>query len=105
LADSIEHAASAEGFAACAALLARTSAVSEANGDAQMLDAPSRGCAHDGLHRSRTGVELYAYAAVLVLEPGPVLLTGMVRPDLREQWAPRFQLAAASLRHLRQPSP
>ncbi|MBW2465514.1 MAG: hypothetical protein JRH11_27960, partial [Deltaproteobacteria bacterium] len=43
---------SAEGLAACAALLTRTGAVTEATGDAQMLDAPARGCAHDGVHRS-----------------------------------------------------
>lgn len=99
-----EAPARARSLATCSELLERTGAVSIPAGAPALLEAPREGCFHEGLHRTRSGEELYAYAAVIVISPGPILLTGMVRPALREEWAPRFAEATATLRHLRQPA-
>jgi hypothetical protein len=59
------------------------------------------GCEAEGEHVTSTGTHLYAFTSLVVLDVGPFLVTGMVSPERRDAWAPRFRAAARDLRRLR----
>jgi hypothetical protein len=89
-------------LSACMNVLDDARVIVEGEGEPAELELEDAwGCERFGSHRTRTDELLFAYAAVLFLPPGPVLLTGMVRQDRREQWAPRFSAAARTVRYLR----